>query len=342
MERSRGVKQEAPEVSVVIPTRDRARFLPDAIATSLGQEGVELEVVVVDDGSRDETPELLARVGDERLRVIRFDPERGQSKARIAGVNAARGRWLAFLDDDDLWSPAKLRLQLDAAERVGATWAYCGVLLVSPEGDVVRVSGPPRPENVLREVLRANVVQAGASTVIVRTDQYHAVGGFQDGLHNPWDLWIRLAAGGPAASVDEPLVAYRRHPGSFISGSRDVAMSEARHIAEKYRSLSAAHGVAFDFDAYERWLDSERVRGMRSLAMVRFTEGRRLAAFRLQLRVLAATRKARDLRRLARIVSGNAAKGVFRRLAPAPEASHSAEPIPDWLAVQLDRSRDGR
>jgi glycosyltransferase involved in cell wall biosynthesis len=336
------VRQDAPEVSVVIPTRDRARLLPDAIATSLGQEGVDLEVIVVDDGSRDETPELLARVGDERLRVIRFDPERGQSKARIAGVDAARGRWLAFLDDDDLWSPSKLRLQLDAAERSGATWAYCGVLLVSPEGDVVRVSGPPRPEDVLREVLRANVVQAGASTVIVQADQYHAVGGFQDGLHNPWDLWIRLAADGPAAAVDEPLVAYRRHPGSFISGNRQVAMSEARHIAEKYRSLSAAHGVAFDLDAYGRWLDSERLRGMRSLAMVRFAEGRRPAAFRLQLRVLVATRKLQDLRRLVRIVAGNAAKDVFRLLAPAPEALRSAEPIPDWLSVQLDRSRDGQ
>ena len=334
--------QEAPEVSVVIPTRDRARFLPDAIATALGQEGVELEVIVVDDGSRDETPELLARVGDERLRVIRFEPERGQSKARIAGVDAARGRWLAFLDDDDLWSPSKLRLQLDAAERSGATWAYCGVLLVSPEGDVVRVSGPPRPEDVLREVLRANVVQAGASTVIVQAEQYHAVGGFQDGLHNPWDLWIRLAVDGSAAAVDEPLVAYRRHPGSFISASREVAISEARHIAQKYRSLSEAHGVEFDLDAYGRWLDSERSRGMRSLAMVRFAEGRRLAAFRLQLRVVAATGKLRDLRRLLRIVSGNAAKEAFRRLAPAPEASRPAEQIPDWLSRQLDVSRDAR
>ena len=331
-----------PEVSVVIPTRDRARFLPDAVATSLGQEGVDLEVIVVDDGSRDDTPSLLAGVADPRLRVLRLEPSRGQTEARIAGIKAARGRWLAFLDDDDLWAPSKLRLQLEAAERAGATWVYCGVLLVSPEGDVVRVEGPSDPEAVLKALLRSNVVQAGASTVIVEAARYHAVGGFEDGLSNPWDLCIRLAADGRAAAVDDALVAYRRHPGTRIAGSRGPALEEARHIAAKHRHLALDHGTAFDLEQYRRWLDSERLRGLRSLATLRLARGQRFGALRAQLKALAVGRKLVDLRRLLGIAAGERTKAVLRRAAPRVEQSRQGEAIPDWLAPYLEDRVDVR
>ena len=326
-----------PDVSVVIPTKNRADFLPDAVQTALAQENVDVEVIVVDDGSDDETPALLAAAAaDPRVRAVRFDPSRGQCAARNAGIEAARGAWIAFLDDDDLWAPDKLRLQLEAARHAGATWAYCGVLLVSPEGDVVRASGPPDPATVLPELLRANVVQAGASTVVVDAERLRALGGFEDGLSTPWDLWIRLAADGPAAAVYEPLVAYRRHSSSFVTASRATAIAEARRVAERHRLLSREHGVEFDLAHYDRWLDSELVRALRTQAVLRLDGGQRLDAARLQLRVVARTRSWPDVRRLLRIAFGDTARRAFRRARP-PAPAGEREPIPAWLAPYLEK-----
>ena len=324
-----------PEVSVVIPTRDRVGFLSGALRCALGQEDVAVEVVVVDDGSGDGTPSLLASLDDPRLRVIRFDRSRGQMEARNAGVAAARAPWIAFLDDDDLWAPDKLRRQLDEARRTGASWVFCGVLLISPEGDVVPVPAEGDPAGILKELLQRNVVQAGASTVLVDAARLRALGGFQDGLNNPWDLWIRLAADGSAAAVEEPLAAYRRHSSSFVTASRETVMADARRIVERHRGLAEKHGVEFDLDRLDRWLDSELVRGLRSAASTRLREGRRLEAARLQLRALATSRSRSDLRRLLRIVLGERARRLVNGVRPAPRDEPAREPVPAWLAPYL-------
>jgi GT2 family glycosyltransferase len=332
-----------PDVTVLIATRNRARFLPDALATALAQQDVELELIVVDDASGDETPQLLAGAADSRLRVIRLDEQAGMGEARNVGIDAARGTWIALLDDDDLWAPWKLRKQLDAARKTGATWVYCGVLLVSSEGDVVRMWGPPEPATVLQQLLGRNVVQAAASTLLIDAERLRAVGGIEEGLATPWDLLIRLAADGPAAAVEEPLVAYRRHASTFISGSRHRAMAEARRVAEKHRHLSLEHGIEFDLQHLERWLRSERVRAGRHLSEARLQEGSRLEAARVQLRTLAASRSSRDLRRLLRIVVGERARAVVRHTIPAAEPPEgSREPIPDWLAPYLEKPLDVR
>jgi glycosyltransferase involved in cell wall biosynthesis len=337
------VTSGGPEVTVVIATHNRARLLRDALNTALAQEDVEVELIVVDDASEDETPRILAEVADSRLRSIRLDGPGGMAAARNAGIASARGAWIAFLDDDDLWAPWKLRRQLDAAREAGATWVYCGVLLVSPEGDVVRMWGPPDPATVLPELLRRNVVQAASSALLVDSGRLRAVGGIEDGLATPWDLLIRLAADGPAAVVREPLVAYRRHASTFISASRGRAMAEARLLAEKHRNLSLEHGIEFDLQHLDRWLRSERIRAGRHLSEARLREGRRGEAARVQLRTLAASRSSRDLRRLLRIVVGERARAMARRTIPAAEPLDGArEPIPDWLAPYLENPVDVR
>ena len=83
-----------------------------AVATALSQVGVDLEVIVVDDGSADQTTARLSEVADARLRVLRLRTPQGGARARNLGISEARGQWIAFLDDDDVWSPKKLNLQL--------------------------------------------------------------------------------------------------------------------------------------------------------------------------------------------------------------------------------------
>src|SRR5204863_693210 len=100
----------SPEVTVVIPTRNRSHLVGEAVATALRQEDVTVEVLVVDDASTDDTAQVLTAIDDPRVHVL-TRRERGRlAGARNTGVSRARGQWTAFLDDDDLWSPRKLRL----------------------------------------------------------------------------------------------------------------------------------------------------------------------------------------------------------------------------------------
>lgn len=113
---------KSPSVSVVIPTYNRARTIGKAIDSVLAQTFKDLEVIVVDDGSKDDTAEVLARYGGQ-IRLIRQE-NRGVSAARNSGIRAAHGQWVAFLDSDDEWHPMKLALQIDCLEKQAMKVCY--------------------------------------------------------------------------------------------------------------------------------------------------------------------------------------------------------------------------
>src|SRR5262249_9614078 len=115
--RSRSVST-APRVSVVIPARDAAQWLPETIASALTQTGVSMEIIVIDDGSTDATPEIAAACGDP-VRVIRQPPS-GVSAARNAGTSAARGEFIQYLDADDVLEPGTIAARVALLDRTGA------------------------------------------------------------------------------------------------------------------------------------------------------------------------------------------------------------------------------
>ncbi len=128
----------APVVSVVIPTRNRCALLARALGSVLAQTHEELEVIVVDEASTDRTPEVIAAVADPRVRLLRHEIARGAAGARNAGVKAARGRWCAFLDDDDLWAPTKLASQLGALEaNPGARWSCVAAVSIDDRERII-------------------------------------------------------------------------------------------------------------------------------------------------------------------------------------------------------------
>jgi glycosyltransferase involved in cell wall biosynthesis len=235
------------DVSVVVPTRNRADLLPLTVRSALGQRNVDLELVVVDDGSDDDTVRLVTHVDDPRVRLVRHERPCGVSAARNSGIAAARGRWVALLDDDDVWAPDKLATQLVAAGQVGRSWVYTGD--VGVDGDLQVVSGAPplAPEQVMAALPHHNAVPAGASNVMATADLFARVGAFDPDLHNneDWDMWLRLAADGPPACVPRPLVAYRLHPGN---ASRNMA----RMLAE-LEVIARRHMVPVDRAAHRRW-----------------------------------------------------------------------------------------
>jgi glycosyltransferase involved in cell wall biosynthesis len=141
-----GEEQRRNIVSVVIPTRNRWALLARALASVLDQEGVTLEVVVVDEGSTDETPARLAALTDERVRTLRNDSPTGVANARNRGISAARGEWVAFLDDDDFWAPTKIRAQLDGCAAGEADFSYTGLVTTDPTLETRRASAPAPAE----------------------------------------------------------------------------------------------------------------------------------------------------------------------------------------------------
>src|SRR4029453_10807567 len=102
-----------PTVSRVIPTRNRCKRLLRTLQSALSQRAVDFEIVVVDDGSQDDTYETVTRLDEPRVRVVRHESPKGESGARNRGIVDARGDWIAFLDDDDFWAPDKLSCQLE-------------------------------------------------------------------------------------------------------------------------------------------------------------------------------------------------------------------------------------
>ena len=203
-----------PAVSVVVPSFNGLPYLREAVASILGQTLAAIELVLVDDGSTDDTASYVATIADPRLRYLQQE-NRGLAASRNVGIRAARGPYVAFLDHDDRFALDKLARQasvLDERPDVGVV--YTGWRHIDATGRAMRRTGWDRIDgDILPILILGNVMHP--STMMVRRDPVVAAGAFDEsrtGLED-WDLWVRLAAGGIRwACVDAPLVDYRLHP----------------------------------------------------------------------------------------------------------------------------------
>jgi len=306
-----------PAVSVVVPTLNRWPVLSRAaLPAVLGQEDVDVELIVVDDGSRDGTEERLAALGDPRVRVIRHDEPRGVAVARNAGIAAARGEWVSFLDDDDLWSPLKLRAQLDALAAAAADYAYAAALFVDRAGTPLRLDPAPEPETVAR-ALRGSDVVGGPSTVIVRTELARELGGFEPSLSvlADWDLWLRVAEVGRPAACREVLVAYHEHDDNMSAWAAPRVFAELDVLVARHALHGEVDGVRFT-----HWVAANQRRA-----------GRRRAATRAYLRGAAGFRSPRLLMRGLAMPLGEGAMAIPGRLRSLRGERSEPPPLPEWL-----------
>ena len=236
------------DVSVVIPTRDRIASLRLTLASVLRQDDVDLEVVVVDDGSSVGISEAVSAVADPRVRSARHDRPRGPNAARNTGAAEASGRWIAFIDDDDLWAPDKLAAQLGAADAAARCWVYAGAVNIDDRLRVIHGIPPPDPEHVIASLPRYNPIPASASNVMIDAATFRRYGGFDERLRSceEWELWLRLSREGPPAWVPRPLVAYRMH--------RSNAVLDVAALEEGARAIERIHGTRIDRGRFHRWI----------------------------------------------------------------------------------------
>jgi glycosyltransferase involved in cell wall biosynthesis len=294
-------------VSVIIPTHDRRARLRLALRSALAQRGVDLQVIVVDDGSSDGTGALVEGLEDPRVRLVRNEVAMGESEARNRGVFEASQAWVAFLDDDDLWAPDKLASQLDALRTTGRAWAYGGEVVVDEDLEVLSGSPPPTPEQVASALVRYNAVPGSASNVIVAAELLARVGGFDPGLRRTpdWDMWLRLSREGLPAVVDRPIVAVCMHPGN-MSRDMDVMFRELDIIAARYE-------IPVDRARHHRWA-----------AWTSLLDGRRADAFRHYASAAAAGDPMSVIRAFATL-------GPFHRSSRSSRTSTGEGPRDAWI-----------
>jgi glycosyltransferase involved in cell wall biosynthesis len=205
----------APAVSILMPVRNGERFLADAVESALGQSFGDLELVVVDDGSTDSTPQILERIAarDPRLAVHRRDPGRNLSEVLNFAAELARAPLLARLDADDLALPNRLQVQTDHLA------AHPEIVLVGGQALLIDGSGrtfgkaeyPLRDEQLQTALLTGNPFVHSAVTM--RREAFEAVGGYRLNFDHAedLDLWLRLAEGHRVGNVPDVVAAYRLH-----------------------------------------------------------------------------------------------------------------------------------
>ncbi|MCG3148419.1 MAG: hypothetical protein PCFJNLEI_01862 [Verrucomicrobiae bacterium] len=234
-------KETRATVSVVIPAYNCARFLAQAVESVLAQTCPPTEVIVVDDGSTDDTAEVAASFGT-RIHLIR-QPNRGPAVARNTGIEAAQGEWIAFLDSDDVWFPDKLERQVAALQPGGL---LCGEVLVFSGMDLP--TPPARQPSPITEVPFERLLQRNwiaTSTVVVPRSALVEVGGFNKRYRGPedFDCWLSLAYRGvPVRKMMTPVAGYRIIPQSLsqqVERMRDQELEIVSHWSRlKGRSLS--------------------------------------------------------------------------------------------------------
>jgi glycosyltransferase involved in cell wall biosynthesis len=260
-------------VSVVIPAFDAATTLDDTLTSVRAQTHAALEIIVVDDGSTDDTAAIAMRhaAQDARVRLLR-QANAGVAAARNAGWREARAVYVAFIDADDLWAPTNVERQVHALSaagpRVGLVYSWSK--RIDARGRIVSSGMAAQHEgSVFDAILRSNFVGNG-SAAMVRKDVLDAVGGFDCGLRSgggqgceDWLLYARVAARWDFVLVREALVGYRDTPGAMSSDRLQMLRS---HVL-MCRRLQAAHpdratSIRVGLRGYATWiLLAERANG---------------------------------------------------------------------------------
>jgi glycosyltransferase involved in cell wall biosynthesis len=210
---------ENPYVSVIIPTYNRGRMLEEAVASVLAQDYQAFELIVVDDGSTDDTREILASF-EQDIFVI-HQKNQGVSRARNAGILAASGQLIAFLDSDDLWLPQKLSTQ------VGFFSTHLEALVCQTEETWIRNGIRVNPKR--RHKKRSGMIfepslqlcLVSPSAVMMRRRLFDEVGLFDEGLPacEDYDLWLRVSCRFPVYLIDTPLIIKRGGHADQLSGA---------------------------------------------------------------------------------------------------------------------------
>ena len=240
---------DSPLVSVIIPNYNYAPYVGEAIDSVRAQDYPNVEIIVVDDGSSDDSRAVIESYG-EKVEGI-FQPNQGVSATRNNGVAACHGEFVAFLDADDAWMPTKLSRQIERFGNADVGLVHVGVSHVDGSGKVISENLEGKEGHVANDLLLLMpVILGGGSGVAIRRRIFDEVGGFDTRLSTSadWELYYRIAARCEVAFVPEALVRYRFHGSNMHNNiaamEHDVRIGFAKAFADKSADVQAIKSEA--------------------------------------------------------------------------------------------------
>lgn len=272
-------QRQSDLVSVIIPTHNRAGLLPRAIRSVLAQTYANLECIIVDDASTDNTPQVVRQFADERLVYLRHETNRHVSAARNTGLAQAKGDFIAFLDDDDEWLPTKLEKQISLLQQAlpSVGLIHCWMDYYNSKGELVKAHHPTSRGNVFARLLAAHSI-GGTPTFLIRREVLETVGGFDESLPvgNDHDFACRISHHYEVDVVPEALVrVYLDHNHQRLSDTNPKVLKNRIHalltkldkFKAEYEQYPAAKATTYVFLAeyYDRlkdWNNSVRFYGL--------------------------------------------------------------------------------
>lgn len=251
-----------PVISVIIPAYNAERTILETIHSIQKQTFSDFELIVVNDGSTDQTLKVLSIIQEPRLKIFSYK-NGGLPAARNRGIRKATGEFITFIDADDLWTPDKLELQLDALQQhPEAGVAYSWTAFIDENSNLLYVREPKVVEgNVYPQLLLHNFISSG-SNILVRRQFIERVGEFDPSLRSAedWDYYLRLAAQCPFVLVPKYQILYRRSSSSmtskvdvmeksiitvieraFNTAPQELQLLKNQSLANTYRFLAQIH-----------------------------------------------------------------------------------------------------
>jgi teichuronic acid biosynthesis glycosyltransferase TuaG len=236
-----------PSVSVITPAYNAARFIRETIKSVQAQTFTDWEMIVIDDCSTDDTKDVVEEeaIKDPRIRLIRMDKNSGQARARNRGIREARGKYMAFLDSDDLWLPEKLALQTEFMEQNGCALTYTSYKKINENGDAI--SNPLKfpPVVNLDSLLKSNYI--GCLTAVYNAEKMGKVYMPNIAKREDYALWLKiLSMGYKAYLVDRCLAMYRVRAGSVSNNKASAAFYQWK-VYREVEKLSLIKSLEYFF-----------------------------------------------------------------------------------------------
>ena len=250
-------------VSVIIPTYNRAHLLWRSIESVVEQTYKHFEIIIVDDGSIDDTKDIAESFDDERIIYIRHDRNRGGAAARNTGIKSARGEYIAFQDSDDEWLPGKMQKQVEILMRLPSKYAatYCSLWKIHDKKQTL-ISGikvKKRQGYIHNQLLKGNFIDL--PTILIRKNCLDSAGHFDQKLprFQDWELFLRLSKKYLIDFSEEPMLLSYDTPNS-ITATNSIAPYAIDHLLQKHfdefskdkRSLLKHYFFAFGISLYCR------------------------------------------------------------------------------------------
>jgi glycosyltransferase involved in cell wall biosynthesis len=242
-------------VSVIIPVHNGAGSVHRAIDSALAQTHDDLEVIVVDDGSTDGTLDVVSDLEDDRVRALYHGERKGAAAARNTALKDCKGRFVAFLDADDIWLPNKIDLQVDALKGRDEEWGgvYCGAIINDVDGTVIH--NPAIKEgNLQLDLLDKELELGGSSTLMFKRECLDALGHFDESFqrHTDWEILVRFFDRFKLAAVRECLIVkhgYSRPP------ARPFAKNKEQYLKKFDSTISSFGPKRSKSIKSKHWLD---------------------------------------------------------------------------------------